>query len=183
VAVLLASCDQGTTAGRRDLAMLTLLARLGLRAGEVAALTLGTSTGGPGRSPVRGKASRTQRLSLPADVGHAVAGYLRPGRPEPFEGGTGCLGVPVGVVATGALGRWETAALDRHGWARGVACAAPPATRQQQAARDGPGGRGSATRSDWSVGRQVGGWKPGGRPHDDGQTRPTPPLQASSPLT
>ena len=37
---LLASCDRGTAAGRRDLAMLTLLARMGLRAGEVAGLRL-----------------------------------------------------------------------------------------------------------------------------------------------
>jgi site-specific recombinase XerD len=86
VAALLASCDQRTAAGRRDFAMLTLLARLGLRAGEVAALMLEDIDWRAGEITVRGKGTRCERLPLPADAGEAIAGYLRDGRPEPFEG-------------------------------------------------------------------------------------------------
>jgi site-specific recombinase XerD len=86
VAALLVSCDQRTAAGRRDFAMLTLLARLGLRAGEVAALTLEDIDWRAGEITVRGKGTRCERLPLPVDAGEAIAGYLRGGRPEPFEG-------------------------------------------------------------------------------------------------
>ncbi len=75
----------GTAAGRRDLAMLTLLARLGLRAGEVAALTLDDIDWRAGEITVHGKGRRSERLPLPADAGEAIAAYLRDGRPEPFE--------------------------------------------------------------------------------------------------
>jgi integrase/recombinase XerD len=86
VAALLASCDRGTGVGLRDFAMLTLLARLGLRAGEVAALTLDDISWRAGEITVRGKGNRSERLPLPADAGAAIAGYLREGRPVPFEG-------------------------------------------------------------------------------------------------
>ncbi len=86
VAVMLAGCDTGTAAGRRDLAMLTLLARLGLRAGEVAALTLDDIDWRAGEITVTGKGRRSERLPLPADAGEAVAAYLRDGRPGPLEG-------------------------------------------------------------------------------------------------
>jgi integrase/recombinase XerD len=85
VEALLAGCDQNTTVGRRDFAILTLLARLGLRAGEVAALTLDDIDWRAGEITVRGKGGRAGRLPLPADVGEAVAAYLADGRPEPFE--------------------------------------------------------------------------------------------------
>ena len=83
---MLDGCDAGTASGRRDLAMLTLLARLGLRAGEVAALTLDDIDWRAGEITVTGKGRRSERLPLPADAGEAVAAYLRDGRPEPFEG-------------------------------------------------------------------------------------------------
>jgi integrase/recombinase XerD len=67
-------------------ALLTLLARLGLRAGEVAALTLNDIGWRAGEITVRGKGNRGERMPLPADVGEAIAGYLRAGRPEPFGG-------------------------------------------------------------------------------------------------
>src|SRR6266550_9504175 len=86
VAALLASCDPDTVLGRRDRAILVLLARLGLRAGEVAGLGLDDLDWRAGEISVRGKGSRRERLPLPADVGEAIAGYLRDGRPEPFEG-------------------------------------------------------------------------------------------------
>lgn len=79
---LLASCDRRTGIGRRDYAILTLLARLGLRAGEVAGLTLDDVDWRAGEILVRGKGRRQERLPLPADVGEALAGYLREGRPR-----------------------------------------------------------------------------------------------------
>jgi integrase/recombinase XerD len=61
------------------------LARLGLRAGEVAALRLDDIDWRAGEITVRGKGSRAERLPLPAGAGEAVAAYVRDGRPEPFE--------------------------------------------------------------------------------------------------
>jgi site-specific recombinase XerD len=78
---LLASCDQTTVTGRRDFAVLTLLSRLGLRAGEVAGLSLEDVDWRSGEIVVRGKERRDERLPLPADVGEAIASYLRQGRP------------------------------------------------------------------------------------------------------
>ena len=78
---LLACCDRRTAVGRRDFAILTLLVRLGLRAGEVAALRLNDVDWRAGEIVVRGKGERTERLPLPVDVGEAVAGYLGRGRP------------------------------------------------------------------------------------------------------
>lgn len=81
VAALLASCDRRTGIGRRDLAMLTLLARVGLRAGEVAALALDDIDWRAGEISVAGKGGRRDRLPLPADAGEAIASYLQHGRP------------------------------------------------------------------------------------------------------
>jgi integrase/recombinase XerD len=86
VTAMLGSCDTGTPAGRRDLAMLILLARLGLRAGEVAGLSLDDVDWRAGEITVTGKGRRSERLPLPADAGEAIAAWLRGGRPEPFEG-------------------------------------------------------------------------------------------------
>ncbi len=83
---LLASCDRRTSAGRRDFAILTLLARLGLRRGEVAALQLDDLDWRAGEISIRGKGDRRERLPLPSDVGEAVAGYLRRGRPASVDG-------------------------------------------------------------------------------------------------
>ena len=80
-AALLASCDLQTATGRRDLAMLTLLARMGLRAGEVAGLTLADIDWRNGEITIAGKGNRRDRLPLPADAGQAIAAYLRDGRP------------------------------------------------------------------------------------------------------
>jgi site-specific recombinase XerD len=78
---LLAGCDRGTAVGRRDFAVLTVLARLGLRAGELTALELGDVDWRGGEVIVRGKGGRQERLPLPVDVGRAVVAYLRHGRP------------------------------------------------------------------------------------------------------
>lgn len=78
---LLASCDRRTAIGRRDFAILTLLVRLGLRCAEVAALDLDDVDWRAGEVVVRGKARREDRLPVPVDVGEALVGWLRRGRP------------------------------------------------------------------------------------------------------
>lgn len=78
---LLESCDPQTATGRRDLAILTLLMRLGLRAGEVAGLRLEDLDWRAGELVVVGKGRRSERLPLPVDVGEAIIEYLRDGRP------------------------------------------------------------------------------------------------------
>jgi site-specific recombinase XerD len=82
VAALLASCDRRTAMGRRDYAILVLLARLGLRAAEVSALRLDDIDWRAGEIVVRGKGRAEERMPLPADVGAAIAAYLRRGRPR-----------------------------------------------------------------------------------------------------
>ena len=79
---LLASCDQSKPDGRRDYAMMLLLARMGLRAGEVAGLQLADIGWRHGEITIAGKGNRRDRLPLPADVGEAIAAYLRDGRPS-----------------------------------------------------------------------------------------------------
>jgi integrase/recombinase XerD len=81
VARLLSSCDRSTPLGRRDFAILTLLSRLGVRACEVARLSLDDIDWRAGELTVRGKGSTIERLPLPHDVGEALVSYLRDGRP------------------------------------------------------------------------------------------------------
>ena len=78
---LLQSCDRKTPKGQRDYAILLLLARLGLRAGEVVALTLDDLDWDAGELLIRGKGARQDRLPLPIEVGEALALYLRDSRP------------------------------------------------------------------------------------------------------
>jgi integrase/recombinase XerD len=78
---LLASIDRSTETGRRDYAILLLLARLGLRSGEVAFLELDDIDWDAGQVNVRGKRGQRTALPLPMDVGQAIAAYLRHGRP------------------------------------------------------------------------------------------------------
>jgi len=82
VAQVLATCDRRTARGQRDYAILLLLARLGLRAGEVVALRLEDIDWAAGRLTFRSKGGRWSQLPLPADVGAALAAYLRHGRPR-----------------------------------------------------------------------------------------------------
>jgi len=86
VRALLDSCDRSTRAGKRDFAILTMLVRLGMRRGEVAGLRLDDIDWRAGEILVRGKGQRLERLPLPADVGEAIAVYLRDGRPPGFPG-------------------------------------------------------------------------------------------------
>lgn len=79
---LLASIDRQTSVGRRDYAILLLLARLGLRSGEVAFLELENIDWNTGHLSVHGKSGQHTGLPLPTDVGKAIAAYLRYGRPR-----------------------------------------------------------------------------------------------------
>ncbi len=79
---LLASIDRSTAIGRRDYAVLLLLARLGLRSGEVVILELDDIDWDAGQVSVHGKGGQRTGLPLPADVGAAIAAYLRHGRPR-----------------------------------------------------------------------------------------------------
>ncbi|HVC14708.1 MAG TPA: tyrosine-type recombinase/integrase [Acidimicrobiales bacterium] len=82
LAALLEHCDRGHLAGVRDYAVLTLLARLGLRAGEVAALQFDDVDWSAGELVVHGKAGRVDRLPLPDDVGETLVAYLTSARPS-----------------------------------------------------------------------------------------------------
>jgi site-specific recombinase XerD len=79
---ILASCDKETAIGKRDYALLLLLARLGLRAGEVVALTLDDFDWEAGLVTVRGKGKRVAQMPVPSEVGTAIADYLSTGRPR-----------------------------------------------------------------------------------------------------
>ena len=83
---LLGACDRRTRTGRRDYAVMLLLSRLGLRAGEVARLGLDDVDWRAGEITITGKGNRSERLPLPAEVGAAIAAYLRRGRPDTAEG-------------------------------------------------------------------------------------------------
>lgn len=82
VSAMLRSCDLRTAVGRRDHAVLVTLLRLGLRAKELASLTLEDIDWRAAEIVVHGKGRRDERLPLPADVGAAVVGYLRWARPQ-----------------------------------------------------------------------------------------------------
>ena len=82
VDALLDTCDRSTALGARNFAMLMLLSMLGLRCIEIARLELDDIDWRSGHLRVRGKARRIDTLPLPHEVGDAVAGYLRDGRPH-----------------------------------------------------------------------------------------------------
>jgi len=81
VQAVLGTCDRTSPLGRRDYAMLMLIARLGLRSVEVARLRLEDVAWRDGTMLVRGKGQQHDRLPLPVEVGEALAAYLSGGRP------------------------------------------------------------------------------------------------------
>jgi site-specific recombinase XerD len=99
---LLAASDERNAIGRRDHAIVVMLVRLGLRAAEVAGLSLDDIDWRAGEIAVSGKGARTERLPLPVDVGEALVAYLEHGRPK-----TDCrarflrANAPVGMSAAG----------------------------------------------------------------------------------
>jgi len=79
---LLDGCDRTTATGRRDYAVLVLLARLGLRAGEVVTLEIDDVDWRAGEVMIRGKGLVHERLPLLTEPGEALAAYLHRDRPE-----------------------------------------------------------------------------------------------------
>lgn len=79
---LLGVCDHTTPVGLRDFAVLSVLARLGLRANEVAGLRLDDIDWSAGEIRVRGKGPRIDVLPLPTAVGEPIAAYLLHARPD-----------------------------------------------------------------------------------------------------
>jgi integrase/recombinase XerD len=115
---LLSACNSHTTTGRRDRAILLLLARLGLRAGEVIALELGDLDWRAGEMTVRGKKGlRHDRFPLLADVGDALATYLRCDRPPSSTRRVFlCMRAPRrGFARPGTVSTIVRRALDRAG--------------------------------------------------------------------
>jgi integrase/recombinase XerD len=112
---LWASINRCTATGRRDYAILLLLARLGLRAGEVARLELEDIDWDAGSLGVQGKGGQRSTLPLPADIGAATAAYLRYGRP-PSSSRRVFLRAKAPI--RGLLGPQAISSLVRHNLAR-----------------------------------------------------------------
>jgi site-specific recombinase XerD len=110
-------CDRATAMGRRDYAILMMLAKLGMRAGEVATLTLDDLDWCSGEMHVHAKGRKRVRMPLPPDVGAAIVAYLRNGRPK-----SSCRGLFVrtlaphtGFASASAISWIAKTALDRVG--------------------------------------------------------------------
>lgn len=122
---VLDGCDRNTAIGQRDYAILMLLARLGLRAIEVARLTLDDFDWRAGQFTVRGKGRKTATMPLPFEVGVAIVSYLQHGRPRsdsrrlfllavaPYAGFKGTSGVQ--TVARSAIRRVGVTGLAHRG--------------------------------------------------------------------
>jgi integrase/recombinase XerD len=113
---ILDSCDRRSVIGRRDYAIIVLLLRLGLRRSEVAGLRLDDIDWRSGALVVRGKGSRSDRLPLPADVGQAIAAYLRRARPATDRREVFLTGrTPVRPIASGTVASRVRRACRRAG--------------------------------------------------------------------
>ena len=115
VELVLTSVDRRTAMGRRDYAILLILARLGLRAGEIKTLTLEDLDWQEGLITVRGKAGRYSQLPLPADVGEAIADYLQHGRPMDSSR---CVFLRTRAPAGGFKGQCGIGSVVKHALAR-----------------------------------------------------------------
>ena len=131
---LLASIDRRTPIGRRDYAVLLLLARLGLRSSAVAFLELDDIDWQAGRLYVRGKDAQRLELPLPTDVGKAIVAYLRHGRPvstsrrvflrakAPIRGFLGVGGVGSIVLHSLKRAGIDAPTTGAHQFRHGLAC-------------------------------------------------------------
>ena len=116
VARLLDSCDRTTGVGRRDFAILMLLARLGLRACEVAVISLDDIDWRVGELTVHGKGAHTDRLPLPSDVGQALVEHLLGREPDDRFGEVFLRAfAPDGPLSAKAVGSVLRDACDRAG--------------------------------------------------------------------
>jgi integrase/recombinase XerD len=116
---LIASCDTASVVGRRDTAILTMLTRLGLRAGEIAALNLDDVNWRAGELCIKGKGGRVGRLPLPTDVGESLVTYLRDGRPASRHRAVFLkVKAPYGPFTRATVGGVVALACDRAGMTR-----------------------------------------------------------------
>src|SRR5664280_395980 len=79
---VIASCDSATSIGKRDRAILLLLARLGLRAGDIVQLRLADVDWKEAGICVSGKGRRQTLMPLTQEIGDAIANYIKDGRPQ-----------------------------------------------------------------------------------------------------
>jgi integrase/recombinase XerD len=79
---VIASCDSTTPIGTRDRAILLLLARMGLRAGDIFRLRLGDIDWKEASIRVAGKGRRQASLPLTQEIGDAIVAYIKDGRPQ-----------------------------------------------------------------------------------------------------
>ena len=116
---LLAACDRRTLGGCRDFAVITTLARLGLRAAEVATLRLDDVDWRVGELVVQGKGRRAERVPLPSDVGAVLVAYLHR-RPATAQGRTLFvrLAAPHAPFSPGTVTQIVIAAAQRAGLGR-----------------------------------------------------------------
>ena len=141
VEALLASCDRDEPAGRRDYAVIVLLARLGLRAGEAARLRLDDINWRAGEIGIRGKGGQYDVLPLPADVGAAIADWLRDGRPAvAFREVFTTVIAPTRPLTREAVGWIVRRAARRAGTARLRRAPAAPLRGLRHDRREGPAG-------------------------------------------
>lgn len=120
---VLRSCNRGTALGLRDYTILLLLARLGLRAGEVVRLNLEDIDWDNARITVCGKGGKWAQLPLPADVARAIAHYLRRVRPR-------CAGRRVFIRDYAPAGGFNSAAAVASIVKRALARAGVTSTRK-----------------------------------------------------
>ncbi len=105
ITAILEGCDQRSAVGRRDYAVILLMSRLGLRAGEVAGLQLADVDWQAGQLSVRGKGNRSDAMPIPVDVGQALVDYVQYGRPRtPVSSSLFVRSVaPFGPIHTGTI--------------------------------------------------------------------------------
>jgi len=115
---LLVACDRSTMIGRRDFAVVSVLARLGLRSCEVAGLVLDDVNWRAGELAVTGKNGRREWLPVPVDVGEALADYCGTGRPTTEHRAVFVHGrAPHGPLSSSAVGHIVVRAGRRAGLA------------------------------------------------------------------
>ena len=116
---LVTGCDPATARGLRDAAIVLVLLRLGLRASEVARLTLDDINWRAGEMTIKGKGGRNDRLPLPVEVGEAIAAYLHGARPSSESRSLFLTAIaPIRPLSCDAVGSLVYRACARAGVAR-----------------------------------------------------------------
>lgn len=117
VEALIDACDPATSVGKRDRAILLLLSRLGLRAGDIVALRLADVVWDDGSLCVCGKGRREVKLPLPQEVGDALFAYLQNARPVVAEDRLFLRAIPpfVALASSPAIAHIVKRALQRAG--------------------------------------------------------------------